>query len=50
MWASVGIGRFIPVDCEGRTGVDSSFRGLSCVMLFVVASIGSDGLLGTEAL
>ena len=26
------------------------FLGLSCDMLFVVASIGSDGLLGTEAL
>ena len=26
------------------------FPGLSCDMLFVVASIGSDGLLGTEAL
>ena len=25
------------------------FPGLSCDMLFVVASIGSDGLLGTEA-
>ena len=26
------------------------FPGLSCDMLLVVASIGSDGLLGTEAL
>ena len=26
------------------------FPGLCCDMLFVVANIGSDGLLGTEAL
>ena len=48
MWASVGLGRFIPVD--GELELTVVFPGLSCDMLFVMASIGSDGLLGTEAL
>ena len=50
MWTSVGFGRLVPVDCEGRAGINCCFPGLSCDMLFVVASIGSDGLLGTETL
>ena len=37
--------------CSGSdTGVGHCFPGLCCDMLFVVANIGSDGLLGTEAL
>ena len=39
-----------PFDCEGELELNIVFPGLSCDMLFVVASIGSDGLLGTEAL
>ena len=39
-----------PLTVIGELELDVVFPGLSCVMLFVVASIGSDGLLGTEAL
>ena len=39
-----------PFDCKGEFEVTVVFLGLSCDMLLVVASIGSDGLLGTEAL
>ena len=39
-----------PLTVIGELELDVVFQGLSCVMLFVVASIGSDGLLGTEAL
>ena len=35
---------------KGELELNVVFPGLSCDMLFVVASIGSDGLLGTEAL
>ena len=35
---------------KGELEVTIVFPGLSCDMLLVVASIGSDGLLGTEAL
>ena len=35
---------------KGELEVTVVFPGLSCDMLLVVASIGSDGLLGTEAL
>ena len=49
MWVSVGFGRFVPIDCE-ELELNVVFPGLSCDILFVVARIGSDGLLGTEAL
>ena len=35
---------------QGQLELDIVFPGLCCKMLFVVANIGSDGLLGTEAL
>ena len=35
---------------KGELELNVVFPGLSCDMLFVVASIGSDGLLRTEAL
>ena len=35
---------------KGELELNVVFPGLSCDMLFVVATIGSDGLLGTEAL
>ena len=35
---------------KGELELNVVFPGLSCDMLFVVASIGSDGLLDTEAL
>ena len=39
-----------PLTVQGQLELDIVFPGLCCKMLFVVASIGSDGLLGTEAL
>ena len=39
-----------PLTVKGELELTVVFPGLSCDMLFVVASIGSDGLLGTEAL
>ena len=39
-----------PLTVKGELELTVVFLGLSCDMLFVVASIGSDGLLGTEAL
>ena len=39
-----------PLTVKGELELSVVFPGLSCDMLFVVASIGSDGLLGTEAL
>ena len=39
-----------PLTVKGELELNVVFPGLSCDMLFVVASIGSDGLLGTEAL
>ena len=39
-----------PLTVKGELELTIVFLGLSCDMLFVVASIGSDGLLGTEAL
>ena len=39
-----------PLTVKGELELNIVFPGLSCDMLFVVASIGSDGLLGTEAL
>ena len=39
-----------PLTVRGELELNVVFPGLSCEMLFVVASIGSDGLLGTEAL
>ena len=39
-----------PLTVMGELELNVVFPGLSCDMLFVVASIGLDGLLGTEAL
>ena len=39
-----------PLTVKGELELTVVFPGLSCDMLFVVASIGSDGLLDTEAL
>ena len=39
-----------PLTVMGKIELDVVFRGLKCSMSCVVASIGSDGLLGTEAL
>ena len=39
-----------PLTMKGELELNVVFPGLSCDMLFVVASIGSDGLLGMEAL
>ena len=39
-----------PLTVVGRINLDVVFPGLQCNMCCVVASIGSDGLLGTEAL
>ena len=39
-----------PLMVQGQLELDIVFPGLGCTMLFVVANIGSDGLLGTEAL
>ena len=39
-----------PLIVKGELEMTVVFLGLSCDMLLVVASIGSDGLLGTEAL
>ena len=39
-----------PLMVQGQLELATVFPGLCCDMLFVVANIGSDGLLGTEAL
>ena len=39
-----------PLTVQGQLELDIVFPGLCCKMLFVVANIGSDGLLDTEAL
>ena len=39
-----------PLMVQGQLELDIVFPGLCCRMLFVVANIGSDGLLGPEAL
>ena len=39
-----------PLMVQGQLELDIVFPGLCCKMLFVFANIGSDGLLGTEAL
>ena len=39
-----------PLTVQGQLELDIVFPGLCCKMLFVVANIGSDGLLSTEAL
>ena len=39
-----------PLTVIGKIDLDVVFPGLKCSMCCVVASIGSDGLLGTEAL
>ena len=39
-----------PLTVKGELEMTIVFPGLSCDMILVVASIGSDGLLGTEAL
>ena len=39
-----------PLMVQGQLELDIVFPGLCCKMLFVVANIGSDGLMGTEAL
>ena len=39
-----------PLSVKGEIELTIVFPGLSCDMLLVVANIGSDGLLGTEAL
>ena len=39
-----------PLIVQGQLELDIVFPGLCCKMLFVVANIGSDDLLGTEAL
>ena len=41
---------FSPLIVQGQLELDIVLPGLCCDMLFVVANIGSDGLLGTEAL
>ena len=38
-----------PLTVQGQLELDIVFPGLCCKMLFMVANIGSDGLLGTEA-
>ena len=50
VWTEVCLGRFVPLTVKGELELNIVFPGLSCDMLFVVAPIGSDGLLGTEAL
>ena len=42
--------RLVSADSSPLTDLDVVFPGLKCSMCCVVASIGSDGLLGTEAL
>ena len=39
-----------PFTVCGELDMNIDFPGLSCNMILVVASIGSNGLLGTEAL
>ena len=39
-----------PLIVQGQLELDIVFPGLCYNMVFVVANIGSDGLLGTEAL
>ena len=39
-----------PLIVQGQLELAIVFPGLCCDMLFLVANIGSDGLLGTEAL
>ena len=39
-----------PLSVKGEIELTNVFPGLSCHMLLVVANIGSDGLMGTEAL
>ena len=39
-----------PLTVMGRINLNVAFPGLQCDMFCVVASVGSDGLLGTEAL
>ena len=39
-----------PLMVQGQLELSIIFPGLCCDMLFVLANIGSDGLLGTEAL
>ena len=39
-----------PLTVKGELDLKVVFPGLCCDMLFVIANIGSDGLLGTEAL
>ena len=39
-----------PLMVQGELDMNVVFLGLSCTMVLVVASIGSEGLLGTEAL
>ena len=39
-----------PLMVQGQLELSIVFPGLCCDMLFMVANIGSDGLLGTEAL
>ena len=41
---------YYPLNVRGELEMTVVFTGLSCEMLLVVASIGLDGLLGTEAL
>ena len=43
-------GNSSPLMVQGQLELSIVFPGLCCDMLFVVANIGSDGLLGTEAL
>ena len=49
MWTPVDISGFVPFDGTRGTGYDCCFSG-TCNMVLVVASLGSEGLLGTEAL
>ena len=39
-----------PLTAKGELELNVVFPVLCCDMLFVVATIGSDGLLGTEAM
>ena len=50
MWPPACLADSSPLTVRGELDMNVDFPGLSCDMILVVASIGSDGLLGTEAL
>ena len=49
MSTPVGLSGLVSFDVQGQLELSIALPGLCCDMLFVVANIGSDGLLGTEA-